>query len=536
MNAPVASADSMEARQARADEAPSTNDRFFIVSFIGLALVNALPFTAKYLPFTDLQGHMGLVGALLHWNDPPANIQALYTINPHRFLPCAIFEYFGLVFGRVVGVPVATNLYLAASCVIGLPLSMMCLLRAYDRDVRLSLVLFPIVFYRCVWFGFANFTAAVPLALLALALLRRLIDARDVRSIVRRTVGLAALCLSLAIAHFFPACLFLGWCALTLMLERPRVGLLHLVSVVASLVPTLVFLGLWLRHGTGDRVDGELLEAFRTADRGPMHLAQLFYEWHIHGIATSVSDWVMAGFAISLLGSAVYGVLRRRQDLLARRYWQPLALFVTAALLFVILPEYIPSWWAINVRMVPFIWAFALLAIPRGRDATPAWILAPAIAAGAVWGGYLTQDFHRWFNGVEMTGFDQAIDSIPPGKLVQTLWPDFESERHYTHFPLADIGAQYVVRHGGLVEPMLDGNTNEFLIRPIHEPEGPSWGMLPEFDYAAHRREWDYFLLKLPSTGSVAPPLDPLAPLDRRAVTKVAEHGLWRVYRNRFRS
>jgi hypothetical protein len=135
-----------------------------------------------------------------------------------------------------------------------------------------------------------------------------------------------------------------------------------------------------------------------------------------------------------------------------------------------------------------------------------------------------------------MTGFDQAIDSIPPGKLVQTLWPDFESERHYTHFPLADIGAQYVVRHGGLVEPMLDGNTNEFLIRPIHEPEGPSWGMLPEFDYAAHRREWDYFLLKLPSTGSVAPPLDPLAPLDRRAVTKVAEHGLWRVYRNRFRS
>src|SRR5207244_263986 len=91
-----------------------------------------------------------------------------------------------------------------------------------------------------------------------------------------------------------------------------------------------------------------------------------------------------------------------------RRRIQPLALFVVTAVMFALLPFRIPGWWAVNIRLIPFIVAFAIVAIPASRRRLPWTLLAPAACGAIVWGGYLAWDFHAWFNRVEMAGFNET--------------------------------------------------------------------------------------------------------------------------------
>src|SRR5689334_10774167 len=104
------------------------------ILFILLTVANLLPLTSRYLPFTDIQGHMGLVGGLIHWNDPEAHTREYYSLNPVLLLPSAIFHHWGMIFGRLFGVPFASNLFVGLTCVVGVPLALAYLLHAYGRD------------------------------------------------------------------------------------------------------------------------------------------------------------------------------------------------------------------------------------------------------------------------------------------------------------------------------------------------------------------------------------------------------------------
>jgi len=199
--------------------------------------------------------------------------------------------------------------------------------------------------------------------------------------------------------------------------------------------------------------------------------------------------------------------------------------------MFLILPMELanPPWWAVCVRLVPFVWFLGILALPRTGRKTPAWVIAPALCAGIYYGGYLAYDFRTWFHNVEMAGFDQALDDIPKGMKVHSIWPDFNSESHYKHFPFAHFGTFYTVRRGGLAVPLIDGS-KEFWVVPKDRPPHAGWSRVHEFSWVRHGRHWDYFLVKSPPPG--APPMPKVfADAPAGAVEKVSTHGLWSVYK-----
>lgn len=530
-----------EDASARVDRRP---DPWLWVTMAVLLAVNLLPLTARYLPFTDLQGHIGLVGALARLDDPAARIRELYVLHPRGWLlPSALFEHLGEYAARLIPATAYANLYLALASVVGLPLALAYLLRAYRRDARLALLMVPLVYYRCVWFGFVDFLASVPLALLGLGLLRRTLDAPS--TTWGRLIGLALLGLLVTEAHFFGAGVFFLLCAVVLATERPPWKLVGAVAL--ALAPGVLFLGQWLlgmRARVGAPSSG-FGKALLGADRNPLHLARRFYEWTIHGIQTPLSHVVMAALALSLVAVAVWSLRRRgpvgdAEGVRARR--QPLWLFLATAALFVVLPFSLPIWWCVNARLVPLVVAFALLALPTGeasrrmdgRGRVPAWLLLPAVAGGLVWGGYLARDFHAYFNGVEMHGFTEAIDDIPPGQNVLMLWPEFTAEPHYAHFPMAALGGHYVARRGGFASPALDGEGENQPIVERHVPrrsDEPSWGRAALFRWVPHAARWDWFVVKQPVGGSL--PRHPFAKAPPGAISHVSTHGLWEVWKKR---
>src|SRR5262249_13078310 len=109
--------------------------RSLAMAFGLLLFANLLPLTAEYLPFSDLPGHMGIVGGLARWNDPASRIRELYAINPGALYHSMLFEYLGALACRFIPVTVYTNLFLAVFYFAGLPLALLLLLRSFGRDV-----------------------------------------------------------------------------------------------------------------------------------------------------------------------------------------------------------------------------------------------------------------------------------------------------------------------------------------------------------------------------------------------------------------
>jgi hypothetical protein len=188
------------------------------------------------------------------------------------------------------------------------------------------------------------------------------------------------------------------------------------------------------------------------------------------------------------------------------------------------------SWWAVNVRLlVPFA-IVAVLLIPTRRRGLPRLAVLPLMGAALIYGAFLTQDFHRWWMGVELSGFSEALAIIPPGQRVHALYPPFDNERHYRHFPMGYIVDNYVAVQGGTASPIMAG-PSELLVR--WRAPGPSagWGLAARFRWSEHAASWDYFLAKQPAPGN-GPRLSLFADAPAGAVVKVFERGLWSVWRH----
>jgi hypothetical protein len=350
---------------------------------------------------------------------------------------------------------------------------------------------------------------------------------------------LAAVFVLIVLAHAFAACVFLGFILLLALLAPFAVA--RLVRLGAALVPGGLILARWFALGRGEHAGGPgLLSEIIHGHPSLAASAALFYDWTRGGLGNHVNDVALLGMAASVVGCAAFAGFSR----IARRSIAPgglravlwraryVVLLAAALVLFYRLPMTIhaPYWWAVSVRLVPIAWLLLILAIPAPTRRWPTWLFLPAVAAALFYHAYLAYDFRTWFAGVEMAGLDAALDEIPPGRRVQGLWPDFTSERHYAHYPIAHAVNYYVVRRGGIANPMMDGHgLKDLWIVPRPRPPSPPWGLARAFSWRAHGGGWDYFLVKAPPPG--APPMVPLfrdAPPG--AVRLVARHDLWSVY------
>lgn len=508
-------------------------DRFLVLACVAALFANWAPLVvSEYLPFTDLSGHMGLAGALAHWDEPAAKIPA-YFERDIRLIPGILFEAFAAALHPLLGVPAATNLFIALFCVAGPPLALLYALRVFRRDPRLCLLAFPFLYHRCIWYGFVNFAASVPLLIASLALLEQCLkDGRAGIPRRRRFVLLALLTFLTVAAHAFGAMVFFGLALLLILLSSPRLP--TLAAVLVSFAPALAYLLRWLRTGTHTGSPGALLAQITGSVRPVGGSLDLFYQWTINGLANDVDQYAFIAGAAGLAVPFVFAIIRRppeKSPIPLHLRAKPVVLLSITLVMFFLLPMELrtPYWWAVAVRLVPLAWLLAVLAIPLSSRQTPAWALAPALAAGVFYGGYLAYDFRAWFRNVEMAGLNQVLDAIPKGARLHAIFPPFEHERHYAHYPIAFAGNYYVVRRGGVATPMMDGTKDVWILPKPLPPRAP-WGMGRAFSWALYGRHWDYFLVKQPPPG-----LPPVRPVFRDAppgaVTLVATSGLWSVYK-----
>jgi hypothetical protein len=508
-----------------------------------IILANLLPVALnKYLPFADVTGRLGSVAAMLHQGDPVARHGEYFHVDV-RLIPTTIYE--AVVFGlaQVMPAPVASNLFLALFCVLAVPLAMLYALRSLGREPWLVVLCLPLLYQKALFCGLVNFVAAIPFVLVGVALHSKALDPDGPERLPWRSVAaLAVVGVLVPFAHAFVAHYYLGLVVMlaavgTLARARPWL----LAQLGLSLVPMLVYLGVWTQGATGGRTVDIFIDQVWRAKHSLRASARYFYDWTVNNLRSRIDDLVLAGLVASFLAVLAWTswTLRGRlhvpvRDRLRRAGWElrlPLLLLATAVLYYLLpfevhRPVY---WWGVSVRMVPFLWLLAILCLPRCPRPLPIATLLPAALAALLHGAYLTYDFRAWFNGVEMAGLDRAVDVIPRGKRVLGLFPHFTDDPRYTHPSLFFVATTYVVRRGGYAYPAMEWDPEHHWVGPRDPPPAPLMGMARRFRWELHGRDWDYLMVKDPPPGQRRD-VDPLAQVPPGALTLVAHHGLWRLY------
>ena len=496
--------------------------RWFWPCFAVGLLACALPMAvASVLPFSDLNSQAGIVGALLQRGHPGSHVADYFTFDVHAS-PNAFYWAVTYVLGKLLPLRAASNLFVIVFCVAGPPLAYLFALRTLDKPPALAFLALAAVFHRCLWFGFVDSVTAGGFLFLEVGFLNR--------AFARRAwswwdAGLAGTLLLLATAHAFMFLVGLGLWLLFAACAWRQPSPLYRRLVVAA--PALAYLGPWLartfegrgRPGTGLGL-AMVRQAWRQREPWRSYLTNA-HDWFLNGYASSVDEVVAAVFAVTLVAALVAGVRGPGGGAPAAardRLWEarlPLAAGLLAAG-YLLLPMEIRrpiSWWAVNVRLlVPLLLTLGLLIPARGLrlpslsplpslPSLPSWALVPLWAAATFYGLYVAHDFRRWWVGVELSGFDAALQAIPPGQRVHALYPGFEGERHYSHFPMGHIVDWYVVDRGGTATPWMTSHRREVWAAPRWRPAAP-WAVGRLFSWRRYGPSWDYFLVKQPAPGN----------------------------------
>ena len=280
------------------------------------------------------------------------------------------------------------------------------------------LVAWPLVHDFFVAMGMLNFAFAFALSLIVLVIL----DGQREKPSWRRGLVLALLSVVLWYAHPFPLAVLLGLVGLHAITrptwnERAR----SFVSLLTPLAPVGLLSML--------AAEQHLIKAERPAGMAAATFAYL-PPWetvaHLWLDASGALTWLGCSTVVPAIWLAVFAWRRRR---LARPLFSPLAM---AALLvgYLALPSMLSNWCYFNSRLVPFLWAGALLRLP---ERFPRW-LATALAIGAVcFSVALGVDYLRLDH--DRAAFTAGMDAVPARASLLPLL--FKHER--THGFTADL-------------------------------------------------------------------------------------------------
>jgi len=521
---------------------------FWSLFVFGLVLYASPIIGSEFLPFSDLPGHLGVVGAVIHRNTLGAGIEEYYLINPH-FAPNSLEFYFLWFFGEIFSLLTAARLF-ALLCVVALPLSFLYALNSFEKNRWLVFLAFPFSYPRIMWYGFLGSALGISALLLSVGAAWRSSTRRGFRS---EFVCAVSLCFAgLAHPFFFLASLAMVLCVFILSSVKPLKAIKRLTPPLVFLPSILIFYE-WFLNMLSGMAASKGSKAIR-GDQGPIealwsHLEdkrpepeiywQWLDEWSLHAYRDrSLEDTVIflvtaafaACFCVALLTwitkwglLSVESLKKLKKERTKRfraktkvrviilyklKFWRyglpgslvvPM-LFACILVAYVHLPGAIKFpvvWWAVAQRLVTPLILFAFLLVPKSlpRRAAPI-LVAPAIVAMTMYGVHLREDFVHHFNEQEMQGLKKALSHIPRGKRVMGLYDD--KETHYSHFQLHFGASYYVALRGGfaLPFPVAPGYKDIAWAYPKKVTPGPPWGKFRYFKYSKHARYYDYFLIK----------------------------------------
>jgi len=385
-------------------------DRWLRRAFSILCLVSLVPiWIVRYHPLTDIGNHLAAVAVMRHLHDPSWDFERYYRLSigvaPYwiHYGPLYLLSW-------LMSLDLANRLLLSA-WVVGLPLSVLMLVRQFGRSPWLSLFAFPFVWNYSFMWGFFSCVAGFALSFVALALFDRFCAAPSWRAGI--LVGLLGGALYLC--HLLCFGLFLGAAGL--------VGLVHEGRTWKRLRQRAAVWATSVAVGVACFSSGRLL----NVEAARRHVTFRFYSLGTHfqvfhtflwGQCAAHWDLILGG--VLLLAWVGLRLSRRREPLKLHDLRMEACLAVAAGA-YLLLPRSLLApkyWWGINIRYAPLTALFLLLCVRGTIEGRRRFWLAPVFAAALLFVSDVTVHFVREARFVD--GFDEVTSLVEPGKRI--LW------------------------------------------------------------------------------------------------------------------
>lgn len=479
-------------------------------------LLGVLPlWVGSHLPMVDLPQHLHLISALHRLEDPTTLYPQLFAAR-EELTPYLGYYYTVSLLNWLLPLELANRLFLSA-CVAGLPLALAFLLRSLGRAAWPSLLALPLAYGDCFGWGFINYQASLPLALVCCGLFVRALTqaGHRWRQAAALAVALAATLLFHVQAFLFLA-LGLPWLLLTTRVPEPvrgpgalRAWVRPRLPALAGVVPGVALFLMWvvLRLGAPSEVQpGVPWKAWGPA-LSPQNLAFKSFEHNrselLAVLANLLRDetdrWPLMAVGVVAAAALVAGLLAREPGSAgaegALERWRMAGLAGLALGLFFLLPFDIRGYaYYVNTRYAPLAAALVLAALPQVRAELRRPLLAAATACALLLAGVLGRGFAAFSR--EAAEWEALVAATAPRARVMGLV--FDKGSRVVRHPVYLHSAAVLARARG-------GSTNfSFALTPHSPlryrgeppPTFPSEWQPQAFDYAAQGGAYDHFLVR----------------------------------------
>jgi hypothetical protein len=453
------------------------------------ALAAAPLWCSHFLPYQDAPQHLAAVTLLAQTGREASLTRPWFEIG------FAHAQYTGFYvpamwLARLFGPDAAIRILLTLVALF-LPYSAWQLLRAFGRDVRLSVFAAPLFHTAPLYIGVYNFVAAVPVALLVIALVERQLQAPR----WPRALLLGALSVMLLFLHLSGLVIAVGAaCALAVtangpLRERALRGLLPLAPAMAMLT---------LLRAPAARPAGSAAGAMKE---GPIWQAPWYQARDLlragNVLPGRVDELVVAGLAVLWLLLAFSARQRFREE---RAFRLPL---LAGGLLvaYFAAPMEIGYIAYIHLRAIPFLLMFAICSVAVAQTRRSSVLFCTAVALQAAYAVKLVRSYRDFDAEASALQLQQVLSAARPGQRMVSLMLDRKSRA--VHFePYLHFGLYYEVLRGGRVR----FNFGELPWMPLRfrrdrpaQPFPLRWEFEPAwFDWGAARNDADYVFVRTP--------------------------------------
>jgi hypothetical protein len=483
--------------------------------FLALAC-GVLPLWASQaLPLVDLPQHLHLISVLHRLDDPSTLYPEIFARRP-ELTPYLGYYHLVSLLNWLVPLELANRLFLSAY-VAGLPLSLAFLLRTLRRPTWPALLALPFAYGDSFAWGFINYCAALPLAVLTCGLFVRAVEEAPRR---RTWAALSAASLVAVLLFHVQVFAFLGLALPLLLLTTPAPeGTTWRARVPALLgvIPGVLLFVLWVGLRLGQPAEIAPGQPWRSW--GPM-LSPENLGWK--PFAQNLADLVtVRGFEVSF--PILAGVLPGGADQHAVRLVLAIALAATGLALFVRAPSAegaIARFRMIGLAAIALLFFFALpfdirgymyylntryahlaaaLLVAAVPASSPMWSrrgLWAAAAAAVVLMVPLWQGFRRFGEEAQaLTELSRYAGEKP--RVMGLIWN--AGSRAVTHPVYLHSSCVVAREHGGLTNFSFALTPHSPLMyRGAPPPTFDSEWRPDHFDWATQGAAYDHFLVRGP--------------------------------------
>lgn len=431
------------------------------IAFAACAAAATIPLLVTgMLPMADLPEHMAQIAIWKHFRDDCHHFYEVFDVS--LATPYLLGSVTTAALAAVMSVSAAVKLTVWISILL-MPLSLRALLRRGGGDPWLSLLGFPLAYGYAFYWGFLNFSLAIPIGIFSLALL---LDERP------RGVARTLLALLLMSAH---ALMFLFCAIVTVVVAAVRRSPRLLLPLAPAATLFAIFV-VRLRQGEQSARAGITwkLSTVRFVDFPSLLFA---------------NAWEPAGLVLVAAMATAIAVARPRVTRDPARW----SFFGVASLIYFAAPHGAFGSAFLYPRFAVLIAAGALLLFDRSPAASArARMVSRAIVVAivVVWMGVLAARFRRF--DAEVEEFERLVATMPANRRVAQFnvlpFSDHVPGPVFWHF-----GALYQVRRGGIAAWSFARHYPQVVrFRRGAEPvvasestplEGIDWAGIRQYDY-----------------------------------------------------